>query len=99
MIHYKGKGEYSVSQLEQIIEQQNEELYQLKTLHIKYLDRLKQEYKEYQKANKIFHGVEQVKYKIRYNAMRLFCLDCELVSFIDIESMEYEVNSELNQSF
>lgn len=31
MIHYKGKGEHSVNQLEQIIEQQNEELHQLKT--------------------------------------------------------------------
>jgi hypothetical protein len=60
---------------------------------MKPLDRLRQQYKEHKNAQKIFHGVEQLKYKIRYNAMRLFCLDCELVSFNDIELMEREVNS------
>ena len=56
------------------------------------LNRLKEQYKEHKKAQKIFHGVEQIKYKIRYDAMRLFCLDTQLVSFNDIEVMEYEVN-------
>ena len=58
-----------------------------------YLNRLKEQYKEHKKAQKIFHGVEQIKYKIRYDAMRLFCLDTQLVSFNDIEAMEFEVNS------
>ena len=56
------------------------------------LNRLKEQYKEHKKAQKIFHGVEQIKYKIRYDAMRLFCLDTQLVSFNDIEVMEFEVN-------
>lgn len=60
----------------------------------KYLDRLKQQYKQTQKSVLNYNNNLQ-----DYQAMRLFCLDCELVSFIDIESMEYEVNSELNQSF
>lgn len=30
-----------------------------------------------------------------YKAMRLFCLDCNLVSFIDIEIMEYEESKKL----
>jgi len=49
--------------------------------------------KEHKKAQKIFHGVEQMKYKIRYQAMRLFCLDTQLISFNDIEIMENEINS------
>lgn len=57
-----------------------------------YLNRLKEQYKEHKKAQKIFHGVEQIKYKIRYDAMRLFCLNTQLVSFNDIEAMEYEIN-------
>ena len=58
-----------------------------------YLNRLKEQYKEHKKAQKIFHGVEQMKYKIRYQAMRLFCLDTQLISFNDIEVMENEINS------
>ena len=57
-----------------------------------YINRLKEQYKEHKKAQKIFHGVEQIKYKIRYNAMRLFCLDTQLVSFNDVEMLEFEVN-------
>ena len=59
-----------------------------------YLNRLKEQYKlaikEYQ--------TEMVKFKVveHYNAMRLFCLDTQLVSFNDIEAMEYEVNKEIN---
>lgn len=62
----------------------------------KYLDRLKQQYISQVLAKN--PDVIRTESTI-YMAMRLFCLDCELVSFIDIESMEYEVNSELNQSF
>jgi hypothetical protein len=88
MIHYKGKGEHSVNQLEQIIEQQNEELHQLKTLHVKYLDRLKQEYKE-----SLGGSMDDRNYRRnRYSAVRVFCLDCELVSFNEVELMEFEVN-------
>ena len=56
-----------------------------------YLNRLKEQYKlaikEYQ--------TEIVKFKVveHYNAMRLFCLDTQLISFNDIELMEFEVNS------
>ena len=57
-----------------------------------YLNRLKEQYKETKKAQKVFHGVEQLKYKIRYQAMRLFCLDTQLISYNDIELMEFEVN-------
>lgn len=54
-----------------------------------YLNRLKKQYKEYKNAK-----VEQIKkkYYSSYANMRLFCLDTELVSFNDIEAMEYEVN-------
>jgi len=88
MIHYKGKGEHSVNQLEQIIEQQNEELHQLKTLHVKYLDRLKQEYKQQQELLKLDRNTNL----IIYQAMHLFCLYCELLTFEEIELMEFEVN-------
>lgn len=56
-----------------------------------YLNRLKEQYKFYKQ-------VESEKYNdgsfIRrdYLAMRLFCLDTQLISFNDIEVMEYEVN-------
>lgn len=97
MIQYKGKGEHSVNQLEQIIEQQNEELHQLKTLHIKYLDRLREQYKEVKQkiSQDIFYlnGYEQA--KKHYDVMRLFCLDCELLTFNDIEVMESEVNQSI----
>jgi hypothetical protein len=97
MIRYKGKGEHSVNELEQIIEQQNKELHQLKTEHNKCLNRLREQYKLAIKD----YQTEMVKFKVieHYNAMRSFCLDCELVSFNDIETMEYEVNNEVKQFF
>lgn len=54
-----------------------------------YLNRLKEQYKEYKNAK-----VEQIKkkYYSSYANMRLFCLDTQLVSFSDIEQMEFEVN-------
>lgn len=53
-----------------------------------YLNRLKEQYKEYKKAHSYLKGNR----KADYQAMRLFCLDTQLVSFNDIEAMEYEVN-------
>jgi len=105
MLQYKGKGEHSVQGLEHIIECQKEELHQLKSKQNKViLNRLREQYKSFCKIKKV---TEINKTDIRvynsaknyYNAMRLFCLDCELVTFNDIEVMEYEVNNEVNSSF
>ena len=52
-----------------------------------YLNRLKQEYKNYCSKGKTPIA------KNIYYAMRVFCLDTQLVSFSDIEVMENEVNS------
>jgi len=54
---------------------------------MKPLDRLRQQYKR-----TIDYPMFELE-KVKYKAMRLFCLDCELVSFNDIEVMENEVNS------
>ena len=55
-----------------------------------YLNRLKEQYKQLKEKQSIdsfsFH-------KISYDAMRLFCLDTQLISFNDVELMENEVNS------
>ena len=48
-----------------------------------YLNRLKEQYKMFKK--------DKIHYE-SYYAMRLFCLDTQLISFNDIEVMEYEVN-------
>jgi hypothetical protein len=58
---------------------------------MKPLDRLRQEYKLVCKAEDWSENKRELNND--YLAMRLFCLDCELVSFNDIELMEYEVNS------
>ena len=63
----------------------------------KYLDRLKQQYKIAQRLDAPYKWLQELR-DSDYQAMRLFCLDCELVSFNDIEIMEYEVNNEVNQS-
>jgi hypothetical protein len=56
---------------------------------MKPIERLRQQYKQLKEKQSIdslnFH-------KIRYDAMRLFCLDCELLTFNDIELMEFEVD-------
>ena len=55
------------------------------------LNALKREYK-------VFKGLEKMNtkfkenYKDEYNSIRTFCLDTQLISFNDIEVMEYEVN-------
>lgn len=59
---------------------------------MKPLDRLRQEYKIVKNSESIGTKFTE-NYRDEYNAIRLFCLDCELVSFNDIEVMESEVNS------
>lgn len=49
------------------------------------LNRLKEQYKM---TKQEYNGLEMT----RYNAMCLFCLDTQLVSFNDIELMKFEVN-------
>ena len=53
-----------------------------------YLNRLEQEYRQQQELLKLDRNTNL----IIYQAMRLFCLDTQLVSFNDIELMENEVN-------
>lgn len=55
-----------------------------------YLNRLKEQYVEV-KRNSL--PSENVYRQTRYNAMREFCLDTNLLSFKEIELMEFEVNS------
>ena len=62
-----------------------------------YLDRLKQQYIRYYKVDEKDNFEKSVE-KVEYLAMRLFCLDTNLVSFNDIKLMEYEVNNDVNQS-
>lgn len=62
-----------------------------------YLDRLKKQYlelKQYQ--NKFVDSIKRdkaIELLDYYNAMRLFCLDTGLLSFNDIEGMEFEINN------
>jgi hypothetical protein len=61
------------------------------------LDRLRQEFITLNKVKKatVKNSLDRKPYitaRSYYNAMRLFCLDCELVSFNDIELMEDEIN-------
>ena len=55
-----------------------------------YLNRLKEQYKHFLNPS---NGDEYFKRKDYYQAMRLFCLDTQLISFNDIELMESEVNT------
>lgn len=55
-----------------------------------YLNRLKEQYKETKKEESNLIKTLRVS---NYTGMRNFCLDCELLSFNDIELMENEVNS------
>lgn len=56
-----------------------------------YLNRLKEQYKVTKKQNAPTKQLQDLR-DTDYQAMRLFCLDTQLVSFNDIEAMEYEVN-------
>ena len=55
-----------------------------------YLNRLKEQYKQSLEKQTIDSWSTN---KMYYDAMRLFCLDTQLISFNDIELMEFEVNS------
>lgn len=54
-----------------------------------YLNRLKEQYIE---VKRNFIPSENTYRQTRYNAMREFCLDTQLISFNDIELMESEIN-------
>lgn len=60
-----------------------------KTTENIYLNTLKEQYIKSLKKQSIDSFSFE---KIKYDAIRLFCLDTQLVSFNDIELMEYEVN-------
>ena len=58
-----------------------------------YLNRLREQYKQMlskKKGDFYLEGYNRLSQD--YLAMRLFCLDTQLISFNDIEVMEYEVN-------
>jgi len=55
-----------------------------------YLNRLKE---QYIKAKEEWNGRLILKNCYEYDAMRLFCLDTQLLDFNTIEVMEYEINS------
>ena len=58
-----------------------------------YLNRLKEQYKQMLSKKQGDFYLEGYNRLLQdYLAMRLFCLDTQLVSFNDIEAMEYEVN-------
>ena len=58
-----------------------------------YLNRLKEQYKKVKEyAEKDYMYYAEI-HKKDYNAMRLFCLDTQLLDFNTIEVMENEVNS------
>lgn len=56
-----------------------------------YLNRLKEQYKKYKQNYN--NGRTVLKESNEYFAMRLFCLDTQLLDFNAIELMEFEVNS------
>ncbi len=59
------------------------------------LNKLKEQYKE-----SLGGSVDDRHYRRnRYNAVRTFCLDTQLIDFNTIELMESEVNNEVNSSF
>ena len=66
---------------------------EVKTEENIYLNRLKEQYKEL----KVYEvsSLNRKYRKLTYDAMRLFCLDCSLLSFAKIELMENEIDSKL----
>lgn len=88
MIHdlstQKGRNEYMKS-----LEIQNSAK-NIKTENI-YLKRLREQYKTAKKQNAPTKQLQELR-ETDYQAIRLFCLDCSLLSFAEIEAMEYEVN-------
>ena len=61
---------------------------------MKPINRLRQAYKETKEFNA--NSRYRKDRELSYLAMRLFSLDCGLVSFNEIELMEYEVNRKIN---
>lgn len=59
-----------------------------------YLNRLKEQYEKAKRLEK--YPIMFKKLNTDYLAMRLFCLDTQLISFNEIEVMEDEVNTEIN---
>ena len=55
------------------------------------LNALKREYKVFKELEKMNTKFKE-NYKDEYNSIRTFCLDTQLISFNDIELLEYEVN-------
>ena len=90
MIHYKGKGEHSVKQLEELVEERNEKLYQLNISRQVLLKELTQKYVDILKGRKDILFLN----KHRYYSLKQFCIECSLLSLDEIEKMEYEVNQE-----
>lgn len=76
-------GTLTDSEIEEIFRKEN------KTEENIYLNRLKE---QYIKAQELWNGKLILKNCYEYDAVRLFCLDTQLISFNDIEAMEYEVN-------
>ena len=66
----------------------------MKTEENIYLNRLKEQYKNYKKIEvKNYMEDEDIKtLKGFYDSVRLFCLDTQLLDFNTIELMEFEVN-------
>ena len=61
----------------------------------KYLNRLRQQYKVVKNQNAPTKKLQE--FRVRdYHAMRLFCLDTGLVSFNEIEAMEFEIDESLS---
>jgi len=65
---------------------------------MKPIDRLRKEYINIQEKKerykvKSLYSTEQI-----YKAMRLFALDCNLVSFKDVELMEFEINRSFKET-
>ena len=59
-----------------------------------YLNRLKEQYKQMLSKKQGYFYLEGYNRLLQdYLAMRLFCLDTQLISFNDIEVMENEINS------
>jgi hypothetical protein len=69
-----------------------EQIWQKEVNKNKYLNRLKQQYKKYKQAEVDKNESLHYSFGITYRIERTFCLDCELISFNDIEVMENEVN-------
>lgn len=91
---YKDLGLFENTKIETLVEREIEEIWRKETKTTEeniYLNRLKKQYKIF----KIWEKDEQggkIAY-FQYQAMRLFCLDTQLLSFNDIELLEFEVNS------